>query len=284
MKSYSKKSLWQALKNSSVMAILVLAVLALFGSNIPEQTLLISLGYAIVTFITMLPVFYLSFKNRWNEGPLLSIKRLYTPLLALAFLLTAVFIYVPLAYGHNPVDFFVTSSGKFNGEMVWILVKYSFFSVLVFYIILFLGASNEREVIVNTSLSSLKKESDETDSVPSPQKTVRLEGGTKSSVIDLDITRFLYAESDANYLKIHLFGEEHSVLSVRMTLRQFEEATAQFPEIVRCHRAFVVNIRNVTYYASQSGKGEVHFSVIEETVPVSKTYADNISRMLQQGQ
>lgn len=281
MKPHNKKILRLALKNSAVMAILVMAVLGLFGKNIPEQTPLISLGYGLVSFIAMLPVYYLSFKNRWNEGPILSLKRLYTPLLTLAFSMAAALIYTPLAYGHNPVDFFVTPSGAFNGEMVWLLVKYALIAVLMVYIILSLGASNEREIIVNTSLSPLKKESEESGPVAPPKKLIRLQGGTKSSVIDLDINRFLYAESDANYLKIHLFGEEHEVLSLRMTLKQFEEATAQFPEIVRCHRAFVVNIHNVSYYEAQSGKGEAHFTVIEGTVPVSKTYAASFSKLLQ---
>ena len=276
-----KRSLQLALKNSAVMALLVLAVLGLFGNYIHEQTPLISLGYGIISFLAVLPVYYLSFKNRWNEAPIFSIKRLYTPLLTLAFAMVAALIYTPLAYGHNPIDFFVTPSGTFNGEMVWLLVKYSLIAVVMVYIIMFLGASNEREIIVNTSLSPLKKESEESEPVAPPKKMIRLQGGTKSSVIDLDINRFLYAESDANYLKIHLFGEEHDVLSLRMTLKQFEEATAQFPEIVRCHRAFVVNIHNVSYYEAQSGKGEAHFSVIEGTVPVSKTYADGFSKLLQ---
>lgn len=278
-----KRSLHLALKNSAVMALLVLAVLGLFGKHIPEQTPLISLGYGIISFLAVLPVYYLSFKNRWNEGPILSIKRLYTPFLTLAFAMVAALIYAPLAYGHQPIDFFVTPSGAFNGEMVWHLVKYSLIAVVMVYIIMFLGASNEREIIVNTSLANLKKESEDSAGAVTPQKIIRLQGGTKSSAIDLDINRFLYAESDANYLKIHLFGEEHDVFSLRMTIKQFEEATAQFPEIVRCHRAFVVNIRNVAYYESQSGKGEAHFTVIEGTVPVSKTYAESFSKLLQQG-
>ena len=276
-----KRSLQLALKNSAVMALLVLAVLGLFGNYIHEQTPLISLGYGIISFLAVLPVYYLSFKNRWNEAPIFSIKRLYTPLLTLAFTMVAALIYTPLAYGHNPIDFFVTPSGTFNGEMVWLLVKYSSIAVVMVYIIMFLGASNEREIIVNTSLSPLKKESEGSEPVAPPRKMIRLQGGTKSSVIDLDINRFLYAESDANYLKIHLFGEKHEVLSLRMTIKQFEEATAKIPEIVRCHRAFVVNIHNVSYYEAQSGKGEAHFSVIEGTVPVSKTYADGFSKLLQ---
>lgn len=278
-----KRSLHLALKNSAVIALLVLAVLGLFGKHIPEQTPLISLGYGIISFLAVLPVYYLSFKNRWNEGPIRSVRRLYTPLLTLAITMPAALIYTSLAYGHNPVDFFVTPNGEFNDLMVGKWVKYSVLAVVMVYIIMFLGASNEREIIVNTSLANLKKESEDSVGAVIPQKIIRLQGGTKSSVIDLDINRFLYAESDANYLKIHLFGEEHEVLSLRMTIKQFEEATAQFPEIVRCHRAFVVNIRNVVYYESQSGKGEAHFSVIEGTVPVSKTYAESFSKLLQQG-
>jgi hypothetical protein len=278
-----KQSLLLALKNSAVMALLVLAVLGLFGKHIPEQTPLISLGYGIISFLAVLPVYYLSFKNRWNEGPINSMKRLYTPLLTLAIAMPVSLIYTSIAYGHNPIDFFVNPNGTFNAASVGMWVKYSVVAVGMVYIIQLLGASNEREIIINSAPTTLKKESEEEKKNPErPRKTVRLQGGTKSSIVDLDIHRFLYAESDANYLRINLYGDELETLSLRMTVKQFQDATASFPEIVRCHRAFVVNIRNVSYYEGASDKGELHFSVIKDTVPVSKTYAEGVTKMLQQ--
>ena len=278
MNSDNKKCLQLALKNSAVMALVVLSVLGLMGKDIPEQTPLISLGYGILSFLSALPAYYLSFKKRWNDSPILSVKRLYTPLLILLTATPVALFYSSLAYGHNPVDFFVTDYG-----MIWMFFRYAILAIVLLYVIQLMGASNEREIIVNSSPSKLRKESEEEKEEPSEYRLVHIQGGTKSSVFDLDIDRFLYAESDANYLKIHILGDQQEVVSLRMTIRQFEDATADFPEIVRCHRAFVVNIRNVTYFETSSGKGEAHFSVIQDTVPVSRTYAEAFSQKLRQG-
>ena len=156
-----KQSLLLALKNSAVMALLVLAVLGLIGKHIPEQTPLISLGYGIISFLAVLPVYYLSFKNRWNEGPINSMKRLYTPLLTLAIAMPVSLIYTSIAYGHNPIDFFINPNGTFNATSVGLWVKYSVVAVGMVYVIQLLGASNEREIIINSAPATLKKESEE---------------------------------------------------------------------------------------------------------------------------
>jgi len=265
------KSLLPALKNSAVTAVLVIAVLGLFGDLIPGQTPVISLGYGLMTFLAVLPASYLSFLHRWNDGAILSVKRLYTPLLTLAFSLLAAFIYTPLVYGNNPIDFFVTSEGSFNAIAVWTLVKYAIIAVAMVSVIQWLGASNEREIIVNKKPASSP-----------PNQVIRLQGGTKSNVIDLDINRFLYAESDANYLRIRMLGEGRETLLLRMTIKQFVEELAAFPEIVQCHRAFVVNTRNVSYCETGSGRGTAHFQGIEDTVPLSRTYSDAFLSRMQQ--
>ena len=49
-----------------------------------------------------------------------------------------------------------------------------------------------------------------------------------------------------------------------------------FPALTQCHRAFMVNLTNVSYYEGTSRKGEIHFQGKDDTVPVSRNFARNI--------
>lgn len=142
--------------------------------------------------------------------------------------------------------------------------------VFLVFIIQMIGASNERDIIVNRSRRPEVK-------APS---VVALSGGTKSCSMQLDINHFLYAESDANYLKVVFYDEDVQSTTLRMTLKQFEEATAAFPQVARCHRAYILNVDYVSYLESSGGKGEAHFDVFQGPVPVSKTYMADIGARL----
>lgn len=98
--------------------------------------------------------------------------------------------------------------------------------------------------------------------------------------MQLDINLFLYAESDANYLNVVFYDAGVHSTTLRMTLKQFEEATAAYPQVARCHRAYILNINQVSYLESSGGKGTAHFDVYRGTVPVSKTYMTEISSRL----
>ena len=276
MKETEKRNMRLALRNSTVISILLLAVLMLAGTEI-----YISIGYMVVTFIATLPVYYLSFKHKWNNSPILSFRRLYTPLLILASTMILALLYTPLVYCSRFKDFFITPEGFFYSNNLFILIKYSVSSVFLVFIIQLLGASNEHEIVINESLSDPKKESEEKTPVEDSSSVIQLHGGTKNSNIQLDLNRFLYAESDANYLNINLFENRKKTLTIRFTIKQFEEAVSSFPYIMRCHRAFVVNIHNISYLDITSGKGIVHFKHTEDTIPVSKTYSQELSRKLQ---
>ncbi|MGN1262988.1 MAG: LytTR family transcriptional regulator DNA-binding domain-containing protein, partial [Prevotella sp.] len=72
-----------------------------------------------------------------------------------------------------------------------------------------------------------------------------LSGTTKEKVEMFD-TDFLYAESDANYVHIHYMyeGKEKNTM-LRSTIKDVAESITGLPDIIRCHRAFIVNLSHV---------------------------------------
>ena len=165
--------------------------------------------------------------------------------------------------------------------------------MFVLHVIQMLAISNEQEIIINRALLNIPsvKGNSETlaESAKQEEKSsvkadaiLTLHGNTKTDTsLSVNIGQLYYVESDANYLQVALLEDgQLEKKSIRMTLKQFEEATQDFPKLIRCHRAFIVNMNHVTYFEGSASKGELHFDFIADVVPVSRTYATAISESL----
>lgn len=103
------------------------------------------------------------------------------------------------------------------------------------------------------------------------QQTLLLTGTTNESV-RLDISHLLYIEAVGNYAKVcHLRnGQVHHDM-LRTTMKQMEEALLPYPTIVRCHRAFLVNLGQVEQIISHSGSTQLLVNHCHESLPVSRS-------------
>ena len=99
--------------------------------------------------------------------------------------------------------------------------------------------------------------------------------------LTLKTNDLIFLESSDNYVIIHYEsgGKTKSYL-IRNTLKQFEKDLAEFP-LLRCHRSYMVNINHVKMMKRE--KGTVQLLMDDKgqhAISVSKTYVDNVSRML----
>ena len=79
--------------------------------------------------------------------------------------------------------------------------------------------------------------------------------GTTNEHVTLDISDLLYIEAVGNYVKVcKLQGNEAHANMLRATMKQMEDALEAYPMIVRCHRAFMVNLAH-----GQSRSGGANF-------------------------
>jgi len=298
---WNRNSLRLALINSGVTTLLSVAVLGLIMPNINGLTPAIILGNGFISFLLMVPAYYISFKHHWNEGAVLSVRRLYTPLLICAVLLIPSLIYCSLAFGYDWRDYYYLD-GSFNSDRIFTHLIALFVPIFILHIIQMLAISNEREVIINAAMltpniprtpvapfpETSTEKSLETSTETSPENAqvpLVLHGNTKTDTsLELSVDQLYYVESDANYLKLAIMEDgKLQTKSIRLTIKQLEEATQGFTQLMRCHRAFVVNISHVTYFEGSANKGELHFDIIKDVIPVSKTYASTISDVLYKG-
>ncbi len=104
-----------------------------------------------------------------------------------------------------------------------------------------------------------------------PHDSLTLTGTTNESVT-LQISHLLYIEAVGNYVKVsHLReGQVHADM-LRATMKQMEEMLQDYPMIVRCHRAFLVNLGQVEQIISHSGSTQLLIKHCHESIPVSRS-------------
>ena len=105
---------------------------------------------------------------------------------------------------------------------------------------------------------------------PHPQE-LTLTGTTNESVT-LQISNLLYIEAVGNYMKVsYLHNEQIRTDMLRATMKQMEVTLQDYPMIVRCHRAFLVNLGQVERIVSHSGSTQLLIKHCHESLPVSRS-------------
>jgi len=108
-------------------------------------------------------------------------------------------------------------------------------------------------------------------------------GGTKE-MLEMDAHTLFYVEAEGNYIRVaYSSADKMQQKLVRATMKQAEEAVASCPFIVRCHRAFLVNIRTVVKVDGNSQGYRLRLEGCTEEVPVSRGYAKEVKMLIERG-
>ena len=96
--------------------------------------------------------------------------------------------------------------------------------------------------------------------------------GTTNESVSLDITNLLYIEAVGNYVKVcQLLDGNVKTDMLRATSKQMEENLQAYPLIVRCHRAFLVNLGQVEQIVSNSRTMQLVMKHSHDAIPVSRS-------------
>ena len=96
--------------------------------------------------------------------------------------------------------------------------------------------------------------------------------GTTNESVTLQISHLLFMEAVGNYVKVsHLRDDQVHTDMLRATMKQMEETPQGYPMIVRCHRAFLVNLGQVEQIVSPSGSTLLLIKHCHESLPVSRS-------------
>ena len=115
---------------------------------------------------------------------------------------------------------------------------------------------------------------------PRPQELTLT--GTTNESLTLQISHLLFIEAVGNYVKVcHLRDEQVRTDMLRVTMKQMEETFQGYPMVVRCHRAFLVNLGQVEQIISHSGSTQLLIKHCHESLPVSRSNMAQVRAAIQ---
>lgn len=179
----------------------------------------------------------------------------YIPWLAIEIILISL-VYIFL-YG-NPLGNFINDfifSLKYT--LLGICLPYSFALLIIYY-------KNQRAEILQ-----LKNKENQ----PAEKHLISLKDEYGKIKLSLQATDLLLLESTDNYVSVYFTSEGKAQRKlVRNTLKNLEN-TLKDNATIRCHRSFMVNMRNIELVQKKGKKILIKIRGIEKSIPVSEKYS-----------
>ena len=148
----------------------------------------------------------------------------------------------------------------------------------------YLAAELEETRLLNEQLKKLQNTNDDSktkaEDSTNPESKITLEGSTNEHV-SLEISDLLYLEAVGNYVKVcQLQDNEVHTNMLRATMKQMEDTLQVYPTIVRCHRAFMVNLGQVEQISSNSRAMQLVMRHSHDAIPVSRSNINKLKELL----
>ena len=112
---------------------------------------------------------------------------------------------------------------------------------------------------------------------PEKEQTVCLIADNDKDKLETELSDLLYIESVGNYLEVfYLKNEKFNSTLLRNTLKNAETQLAEYNSLVRCHRAFIVNIDQITKVKGNSQGLKLFLNNSDLEIPVSRGLAKSL--------
>jgi hypothetical protein len=111
--------------------------------------------------------------------------------------------------------------------------------------------------------------------------TIRFYADNEKDFVEFDINDFLYIESSGNYVELYILDSGKIIRkTIRNTLKRSLYFFTNTPEIIQCHRAFIVNTNKITNAKGNSQGLRLSLENCETEVPVSRGFVNAIKILL----
>jgi phage shock protein PspC (stress-responsive transcriptional regulator) len=116
---------------------------------------------------------------------------------------------------------------------------------------------------------------------PEEQK-IPIQSKLKKEKLSFYPSEFLYAESEGNYVVFHLFREGKEVKkTIRNSISNLEQQLSEFPYLVRTHRAFLINLKQVTRKEGNVSGYQLTLDHTGSKLPVSRKRAGSFETLFE---
>ncbi len=131
---------------------------------------------------------------------------------------------------------------------------------------------------LNDNILSLESRTAEPEKKP---QTVVFSPESGKEKIEIPLRDLLFIKSVDNYVEIfRTDNDQIKKLFLRSSLKRIEQDLKGHPFLFKCHRAFLVNINNVSRVAGNSQGYRLVFKGIEDAIPVSRYTSKNLFKLV----
>lgn len=269
------ESKWKVIISISSFVALFLIIFQPFGINLFESNIkiLILSGFGLVTFCTLIidliileNIFAKFFDERnwkiWKEF-LWLFWVIFTIGLGNAF-------YTSLAF-----DFFKLS--------ISFIIRFQLATFVVAVIPITILIITKQKYLLKKHINSaddLNKNLQEKAEVIE-SNIIRFFADNEKDSIEFDITNFFFIESSGNYVELYVLDEGKIIrTSFRSTLKRALDFFKDSPEIIQCHRAYIVNTTKIIKANGNSQGLRLSLKNCSTEVPVSRGFVNSIREII----
>lgn len=258
---------------NALMVYIILAVLQPFGTNDDSNSkYLIFIGYALITAIgTFIPLFIIplfskSFYDpeKWTTG-----KSFVSYFFAIVLIIAGNTAYNCFLGNSLSTGLLITSAWQ------TLLVFLGVYAFIIWWNNRIMSKNLRQLIEVNKNLERSRLNKDITENF----RVIKFTDLNGSNCLPIIPDRLFYIESDKNYVKIIFLSEtgERNEQKLRTTLSRLQEQLSPNDFVVKTHRAFLVNLKNIAKVNGNSSTGyRLTFFQIPDTVPVSRSFSQKI--------
>lgn len=131
---------------------------------------------------------------------------------------------------------------------------------------------------INDNILALESQTDDSEK-NSEIVAFSSEGGKEE--VEIRLQDLLFIKSADNYVEIYKTeNDQIKMIFLRSSLKRIEQTLKDHPFLFKCHRAFLVNIKNISKVAGNSQGYMLIFKGIEYAIPVSRYTSKNLFKLI----
>ncbi len=110
--------------------------------------------------------------------------------------------------------------------------------------------------------------------------TVYIETQVKANDFELQTDTLLFAKADGNYVELFFEGGKNTKVLKRITLKELEEILKPYPNIIRTHRSYLVNLNHVSRVIGNAQGYKLRLNDFDQKIPVSRYMIRNFNEAM----
>jgi hypothetical protein len=269
------ESKWKVIISISLFVALFLIIFRPFGINLFESNIkiLILSGYGFVTFcILIIDLIILEniFTKLFDERN----WKIWKEFLWLFWVIITIGLgnafYTSLAF-----DFFKLS--------IPFIIRFQIVTFVVAVIPITILIISKQKYLLKKHINSaddLNKNLHE-KTEPVQNSIIRFFADNEKDSIEFDITSFFFIESSGNYVELYLLDKGKIIrTSFRSTLKRALDFFKDSPEIIQCHRAYIVNTSKIIKAKGNSQGLRLSLENCDTEIPVSRGFVNSIREII----